>query len=114
MGKAYNLHSNLIKVEAKNRESLLSALAELSNFDCDFNGENGIEYLWKDAKEKGFTSNLDYLLDKVKNIESDRECIKSFVSEWIDTDNYYHECDLGYLTDDEGNITVISLAVTCG
>lgn len=114
MSREYSLYSSLVKVEAKNRESLLDALAELSDFDCDFNGENGVDYLWKDAEEKGFESNLDYLLDKVKNIENDAECVVRFIGEWMDTDNYYHEYGLNYLTDDEGNIIAISLAVTCG
>ena len=41
MSKEYNLYANLVKVEKGNREDLLTALASLSDFDCDLN-----EILW--------------------------------------------------------------------
>lgn len=41
-----SLYMNLVEVNAKDRESLLDALRNLGDFDCDFNGENGIGYLW--------------------------------------------------------------------
>ena len=113
MSKEYNLYANLVKVEKGNREDLLTALASLSDFDCDFNGENGIEYAWEETVANGFESNLEYLLDKVKDIENDIECVETFVDYWMENDkNYYQDYVLEYLIED--NIFVISLSVMCG
>lgn len=115
MSKEYTLYSILVEVEAANREDLLKALASMSDFDCDFNGENGIDYTWEEALNKGFESNLEYLLDKVKDIKNDVECVEAFVDEWMETDDdYYHDYKLNYLTDSNGNVFVISLSVVTG
>ena len=56
-----NLYTGLEKVVAGNRNSLLAALESLSGFDCDFNGENGLEYLWGEVWEaNGFENMEDY------------------------------------------------------
>ena len=44
-----SINMKLVKVNGKTREDLLVALANLGEMDCDFNGENGIEYLWDDV-----------------------------------------------------------------
>ena len=44
-----NLYTGLENVKVGNRESLLDALRSLSDFDYDFNGENGDDYLWEEA-----------------------------------------------------------------
>ena len=109
-----NLNSVLVKVEANNREDLLNALRCLSEIDCDFNGENGEEYNWDITNEKGFDSNVDYVIDCVKDIDDDLECINKFLSEWLDDDGYYYDYEMNYLTDDNGNIIAISLATISG
>lgn len=115
MSREYNLYVNLVTVEVGNRDSLLETLVDLSNFDCDFNGENGLDYAWKETIENGFESNLEYLLDKVKDFKSDIECVKEFIDTWMENDsNYYHDYSLEYLTDSNGNITVISFSVLAG
>lgn len=105
-----NLSSTLVKVEGNNREDLLNALRCLSEIDCDFSGENGEEYNWDITNEKGFESNVDYVIDRVKDIDNDLKCIKKFLSEWLDNDCYYDDYEMNYLTDDNGNIIAISLA----
>lgn len=103
-----NLYTNLVAVEKGNRQSLLNALEIISDFDCDFNGDNGIDYLWDDAE--GFESNLDYLLNEVKDIEEDEEVVKSFIEEWMDRDsNYYTEYSYNTITED-GFVVAISLS----
>ena len=71
-----NLYTGLENVKVGNRESLLDALRSLSDFDCDFNGENGDDYLWEEAN--GFESNMDYLINKVRDIKDDEDCVNSF------------------------------------
>ena len=115
MSREYNLYSHLVEVKKNDRESLMTALASIGDFDCDFNGENGIDYAWEETIEKGFESNLEYLLDKVKDIESDVECVKEFFDTWMEADrNYYQDYKLDYLTDENGKIFVISFSVLAG
>lgn len=143
MSREYNLHSNLVEVKKGNREDLLSALASMGDCDCDFNGENGVEYLWdevwkangfenmKDYEEQNeydsdededyeeiklkYESNLEYLLDKVKDIKSDIECINEFFNIWMEKDkNYYHDYNVDYLTDENEKIYAIAFSVMAG
>ena len=115
MSREYNLYANLVEVEKGNREDLLKALESLSDFDCDFIGENGLEYAWEETLKAGFESNLEYLLNKVKDIESDIECVEEFINTWMGNDSdYYHEYELNYLVDDSGKIFAISLSVMAG
>lgn len=108
-----SLYSNLVKVEKGNRQSLLDALATISDFDADFIGDNGKEYNWDETDEAGFESNLDFLLNEIKDIEDDNEAIQTFIEEWMGNDsNYYDEYSYDTINDDDGNVLVISLAVT--
>lgn len=135
------LHTSLNKVEPGNRESLLAALSDMSYFDADFNGENGLEYLWDDVwvendfedyedyEEKiesldtedddyeeiilKYTSNLQWLLDEVKDIKDDKECVKDFFSYWLGQKdgNYYLEYEANYITNEDGKVIAVSIAV---
>lgn len=115
MSREYNLYANLVEVKKGDREDLLTALASLSDFDCDFIGENGIEYAWEETLEAGFESNLDYLLDAVKDIENDVECVNEFIDTWMQNDrNYYHDYEVNCLTDENGKVYAIALSVMAG
>lgn len=126
-----SLFAKLENVKAGNRNSLLSALTSLSDFDCDFNGENGIDYLWdevweangfesqedfesKDEKaELKYESNLDWLLDEVKEIEDDADCIETFFGTWMEHDrNYYDEYEVNYIRNKNGKVVAVSFAAT--
>lgn len=55
------MNMKLVKVNGKTREDLLTALASLGEIDADFNGENGVEYLWDEVwKANGFENMKDY------------------------------------------------------
>jgi len=137
------LKSSLVEVKPNDRNDLLGALEELGSCDLDFIGENGLEYLWnevwkvngfediKDYEEQNecdsdddenykeiklkYESNLEYLLDKVKDIISDIDCVEEFVNIWMENDrNYYQDYSLNYITDKYDNITAISLAMIAG
>lgn len=108
------LHTSLEKVKAGNRESLLCALSSIADFDMDFNGENGEDYTWDEALENGFESNLEYLINEVKDIEDDEECVKTFFKEWLDNDGYYAEYEVNCLTDTKGRVIAIGFATMCG
>lgn len=115
MSREYDLCTNLVQVNKGDREDLLRALSDISDFDCDFNGDNGIEYAWEETIENGFQSNLEYLLDKVKDIESDIECVNKFINTWMENDsNYYHDYDVSYLADENRKIFAISFSAMTG
>ena len=103
-----HLYTGLEEVEVNNRESLLNALKSLSDFDCDFNGENGNDYLWEDAE--GYESNMDYLINEVKDIEDDEECVNTFFDEWLSHDRYYDEWNVSVITDEKKRVKAISFA----
>ena len=112
MSSTMNLYSGLEEVKAGNRESLLNALISLSDFDCDFNGENGLDYLWEEAS--GFESNMDYLIDKIRGIKDDEDCVNSFFEEWRDNDrNYYEEWNVSVLKDTKKRVKAISFSAIC-
>ena len=135
-----SLYTSLEKVVAGNRKSLLAALESLSGFDCDFNGENGLEYLWDEVwKANGFESledyekkqeydsdededyeeielkyesNVKWLLNEVKDIEDEGECVKTFFETWMEHDkNYYDEHEVNYIRNTKGKIIAVSFAV---
>ena len=112
MSSTMNLYSGLEEVKAGNRESLLNALISLSDFDCDFNGENGLDYLWEEAS--GFKSNMDYLIDKIRGIKDDEDCVNSFFEEWMDNDrNYYEELNVSVLKEKKKRVKAISFSAIC-
>ena len=108
------LHTSLERVKAGNRADLLNTLRNMADFDMDFNGDNGEDYTWEEALEKGFESNLEYVIDEVKDIENDEECVKTFFEEWMENDGYYAEYEVNCLTDTKGRVTAISFASVCG
>lgn len=98
-------------VKKNTRQGLLDALKELANIDADFNGENGEEYLWDNARESGYESNADYLINDIKDIKDDEELINEYIDRWIGGDSYYLQSDLSIMKDDDEKIVAIALAV---
>ena len=132
----------LVQVKGDKREDLLQALASLGELvDADFSGENGLEYLWdkvwaangfvdmddyeeqclseadedeeSEEIELKYQSNMAYLLDLLKDKESDKEVIKEFIAGWVGSDSYYKQyiLDVGY--SENGKAECIALSWTC-
>ena len=136
MSRNMELRSHLVKVELDNRENLLEALISISDCDCDFNGENGLEYLrdevWEangykdyddfadkhpDVEEEvelKYESNMEYLVDEVRGIEDDEECIEAYIEGWMGSDGYYGEYEWNCLKNDDGKIIALSVVYMCG
>lgn len=68
------------------RGTIDEVLIAVSDFDNDFIGENGYDYLWESAE--GFDSNRDYVLDLVKDLDPE-EKVKAFLHRWMGYDLYY-------------------------
>ena len=93
-------------VVANTKEAMAECLMFMSDFDCDFNGENGLEYLWEEAD--GFKSNSEYCLSIAEQEPTPIEMAEKFISMWMGRDYYYEDYDLGILVRD--NYLFISLA----
>ena len=89
--------------------------------DSDMNGNNGEEYLWKDARENGFDCNLDYITSLYKEKMNDSyyewddnsqimDCIKHF-KEFYDRQgyNYYQLGNAHISTKDDGKTWDIAI-----
>lgn len=128
-----NLNMKLVKVNGNTREDLLNALALLGEIDADFCGDNGVEYLWDkvweangfedyedfenkvenedfDEDDLKYESNMKYLLDTLKDIKSDKDLIKKYVSCWLDNDGYYSDCNLAVIYNSKEKAECIALA----
>ena len=105
-----NINMKLVKVNGKTRADLLVALASIGEIDADFNGDNGIEYLWGNVDSTKYESNMEYLLDTLKDKETDKELIEEYVSSWIGADSYYKEHILEVIYDENGKAECIALA----
>lgn len=103
----------ILITKVMNESNLKEKLFEIfSTVDCDFTGENGEEYLWDEAKEQGFKSNLDYSLEKskIKYGEDVENIIKDVISSAQRTwDGYYIEWDKNVIRC--GKEYVVSMAV---
>ena len=91
-----------------NKGEIEDALLKLSEFDADFSGDNGDEYLWDIAREKGFETNAEYLISTLKDVESPERKAEEFFKGWIEDDGYYQ--DYQYAVNEVGDKVVVSLA----
>lgn len=98
------------EVMENNKEEVARNLVILSDGDCDFNGENGLEHLWEEAE--GFESNQEYCLSIAEKEPTPREMAEKFISLWMGKDSYYYDYDLGILVQD--NKLFMSLAYVIG
>lgn len=103
----YNLE-HYYDVVPNTKQDVSSSLTNLATCDNDFNGENGLEYLWEEAV--GFESNAEYCLSIAEQEPTPREMAEKFVSLWMGRDYYYEDYDIGVLVRDDK--IFISLAYT--
>ncbi len=81
-------------------------LFQTANYDSDFNGDNGYEYLWEDAE--GFETNADYCWSIAEKEKTPRLMIEKFISLWMGKDSYYVDYSIEVLQHEE--ILFVSLA----
>ncbi len=72
-----------------NKESVSDLLMDMADFDLDFNGDNGEEYLREEAE--GYESNAEYCLHVAKNENSLSAMIEKFIHMWMGQDGYYYD-----------------------
>lgn len=87
------------KIKENSLKGVIDALKRIAEYDGDFNGMNGPEYLWNISKQKGFLNNLDYVCDLIqrkigdKSIDYDNtiRMLEIFTDYWLKKDCYYKE-----------------------
>lgn len=93
------------------KENLKEDLKDMLEFDNDASGENGDEFTWDIALEKGFKTTIDYLVVTYTDLHGNTEnAIKEILKAFLSGDSYYHEYDYSVITI-EGKFFV-SLAYT--
>ena len=80
------------------KEDVIEYLNNIVNeYDDDFNGNNGEDYLLQVAKDDGFKTNIDYCINKVmKQYEIDNDIVKAiedFFKLWFELDSFFDEYD---------------------
>lgn len=75
------------------KEDVIEYLKGIAEYDLDFCGENGEDYLWDKAREQGFESNSDYCINEVmEQYGKDRvKAIEEYFELWLGSDGYYDE-----------------------
>lgn len=115
-----NLNLAVVKLGGNEKRHLLDALRELAEIDTNFNGENGEEYLWKEAKEynesleegskERFYNNMEYLLFQLRDL-NDRELVEQYLAGWIERDHYWAAYEYEVVRNGDV-IDAIALAIT--
>ena len=101
------LLSKLEEVKEGDRKNLINVLRNISEFDNDFTCKNGKDFLWEEAKE--YNSNMEYLINKVKDIKDDEKCIRTFFNCWMEHDgDYYAKYQLSLILNEKKQVKVIS------
>ncbi len=102
--------STLVLKRIKNKEDMINLLVELGEIDCDFNGENGDEYLWEAAED--FKTNAEYLANEavsmVNTIDVEK-CTSEFAKLWLKHDMYYDEIETQVKYDKTADIYAVSI-----
>lgn len=110
---AHWMNLSALVVDTASTDDMRNALISLCTDDCDMNGENGDEYLWDTAKERGYESNAEFLADAAMNRNEDfKSMVDYFLRVWMDYDSWYYT-DWGYrITDipNSDNLVVLSVA----
>ena len=75
----------------KDKDEIVNMLYEMSDFDLDFNGEKGEDYLWESLEGTEFESNRDYALHIALKEKSLKNTIETFIKMWLENESYYDE-----------------------
>lgn len=106
------------KIKENSLKGVIDALKRIAEYDEDFNGTNGSEYLWDISKQKGFSNNLDYVCDLIKKEMGDKNInyndtmrmFEIFTDYWLNKDSYYKEYKYEVVTGD--NEVPIALVIS--
>lgn len=94
-------------------DDVVNAMCSFADTDCDFNGENGMGYLWEEAKSGDYESNLEYTADICRKADSPKEALFKFADMWLGRDAYYTDYKVTYTAKDDfkDEIDITSIAV---
>ena len=88
---------NMAVIDIKDESSIRDGLVSLAASDCDFNGENGLDYVSDAAREAGYESDAEYYAGLVmKEFSQIENRINKFLEYWMGHDTYYDDYTVEY------------------
>lgn len=103
---------NLVKIEdTSNKKNLLKALKKVASIDDFFMGYDSDECLWECAKDEGFKTNVDYVINKVREIKDDVELVEEFLKLWLDDDGFCESYEFKYILDENKHIESLAIVI---
>ncbi len=81
----------LHQITENTKEGAITLAFDFATHDADLCGENGPEYLWKEAE--GFECNADYVWSIAEKEATPKEMLEKFFSVWLSSDSYYIHYD---------------------
>lgn len=83
----------LIIEDINDRDEILDKLSRMYT-DNDFNGENGTEYISEKAKEAGYESEQDFVINRLKKSDLKKyDLINAFCLDWFTSSSSYLDYD---------------------
>lgn len=70
-------------------DSVIYCLESFADFDRDFSGANGLDFVSETAKKQGFSSDLEMMIHQLKGITDVNEIIDKFFKAWLDGNKDY-------------------------
>ena len=80
--------------ERVKKKDFKAELINLLDFDCDISGENGDEYLWQEAKDRGFSTNAEYIVDDAINTYGETDDAIEHALRKVFDDSFYTVWDI--------------------
>lgn len=84
--------SSRLELTKNNKSDVVASLMWIAQSDADFCGDNGYEYLWKEAE--GFECNADYVLSVAEKEPTIPKMIRKFFDMWMGKDYYYTDYEV--------------------
>lgn len=103
---------SLIIEDLNDRNEILDELSRLYT-DDDFNGENGIDYVSDEAKEAGYESDQEFVIDQLEKTDLEGfALIEAFCESWFSSSSYYSNYDFEGV--EHAGATIVTIAFITG
>lgn len=91
-------------------DKIINCLTIFADFDRDFCGLNGLEFVSDTAKKQGFSSDLEMVVHQLKGITDVNEIIDKFFKAWLDGNTYYKDYKYKVISLSDSKLLFISFS----
>lgn len=91
-------------------DKIINCLISFADFDRDFCGLNGLEFVSDTAKKQGFSSDLEMVVHQLKGITDVNEIIDKFFKAWLDGNTYYKDYKYKVISLSDSKLLFISFS----